>query len=165
MPEHVPCPHCSAQVPAGARFCQKCGRSVEKGAKESHHGPKPKKAPRGQSQFMIFAAGAVAVILLVWLGIGTVSRMNKSADHDAATSAPTAAMAIEGAGPIPDWLASAGKQMIADYTWAASHHDDLQYFPCFCGCYQSAGHVSNSECYYKRGAGNQITAYDSHAYG
>jgi len=63
-----------------------------------------------------------------------------------------------------DWV-KIDKSVIADYTWAAAHHDELQYFPCFCGCDKSAGHASNSSCYFKRDGNGQITAYDQHSYG
>lgn len=164
MAAGVRCPKCGATVPGGSRFCQSCGTTV------SGQSQPAKKKNGGSSQLKLFIAGALIITLLGSLAIFGIQRAKAAKEHTAEKApAPAAtavvASAIEGAGPMPDWLAKANKAIIADYSWAASHHNELQYFPCFCGCYQSAGHVSNSECYYKRDKGGRITAYDSHAYG
>ncbi|HWI61303.1 MAG TPA: PCYCGC motif-containing (lipo)protein [Symbiobacteriaceae bacterium] len=148
------CPKCGTKVPAGSRFCQSCGTTVT-----------------GTPRWRLIVAGALILVLLGSLGLFLgMRRGDHAADQAHLAPAPEKAPAavantIDGAGPMPDWLTKANKAVIADYNWAASHHGELQYFPCFCGCYQSAGHVSNSECYYKRDKGGKITAYDAHAYG
>lgn len=172
MPGPDSCPRCEGPLPAGARFCQECGAAIRAGAPagaKANGAPKapakrkaagPKRAPSATSRPTTWLAGGLAVLLLGALVIGGLARF-KPGD----TPAPTAPLtAIEGAGPIPAWLASAPREVIADYAWAAAHHDELQYFPCYCGCFSSAGHVSNSECYFRRGGG-KILAYDNHAYG
>jgi uncharacterized integral membrane protein len=160
----VQCPKCGANVPNGSRFCQSCGATVAGTAAKS---VKRSGAP---SQWMILMAGALVVILLGGLAMFGINRAKMAKQHDMAENPAPAGTAaaqtsIEGAGPMPDWLMKADKLVIADYKWAASHHDELQYFPCFCGCDKSAGHASNSSCYFKRDASGQITAYDSHSYG
>jgi len=123
-------------------------------------------APRGSgsSQWKVFLAGALVLVVLVGAGAFGLSRMK--AKQEPATQTPAGNPThIEGAGPMPQWLTSAPTAVVADYTWAAAHHNELQYFPCFCGCNQSAGHVSNSDCYYARDGKGTITAYDRHAYG
>ncbi|HYG57469.1 MAG TPA: PCYCGC motif-containing (lipo)protein [Symbiobacteriaceae bacterium] len=114
-------------------------------------------------QLKLFIAGALIIAVLTGGLLFGMSRIANQPDHTASAGAPPAA--IDGAGPMPAWLASANTAVIADYSWAASHHDELQYFPCFCGCDKSAGHVSNSDCYYVRDGKGTIARYDSHAYG
>lgn len=159
----VQCPKCGSNVPGGARFCQSCGATVTGNATPAA------KRSGGTSQWMILVAGALVVILVSGLAMFGINRAKMAKQHETAevtTPASSAAQtSIEGAGPIPAWLAKADKSVIADYTWAAAHHDELQYFPCFCGCDQSAGHASNSSCYFKRDGAGQIIAYDQHSYG
>lgn len=66
--------------------------------------------------------------------------------------------------PAPEWFAMADKAVQAEYTWAASHHDQLKYIPCYCGC-ESIGHTDNSTCYFTRNTAGEITGYDQHAVG
>lgn len=66
--------------------------------------------------------------------------------------------------PTPGWLSMADKAVQAEYTWAASHHDQLKYIPCYCGC-ENIGHTDNSTCYFTRDSAGQITRYDQHAVG
>jgi len=48
------------------------------------------------------------------------------------------------------------------YRYAVEHGDELQYIPCFCGCYRF-GHKSNRDCYVKAfNAGGTLT-FTSHA--
>lgn len=166
MAPSVQCPNCGTAVPGGSRFCQKCGTAVS-GGKAPAAAPKKKPPTTGNSQLKIFVAGALIIALLGSLAMYGIQRAKAAKEHAAAQTPAlnVASNSIEGAGPVPDWLGKANKYIQADYIWAASHHNELQYFPCFCGCYNSAGHVSNSECYYKRDKGGKITAYDSHAYG
>jgi hypothetical protein len=48
------------------------------------------------------------------------------------------------------------------YRYAVEHGDELQYFPCFCGCYQF-GHVSNRDCYVKAVNRDGTLTFTSHA--
>jgi hypothetical protein len=116
---------------------------------------------------MVFVAGTIVILLLAGLAIGGLSRISSKAPAATASASAEHDMQamVDMAGPMPAWLSSAGRTVVTEYTWAASHHNELQYFPCYCGCFNSAGHVSNSECYFKRDGGNRILAYDQHAYG
>ena len=167
MPDPVSCPKCSAKVPAGARFCQVCGASTAASGSPHARGAAKKSAPTKKPQWMILLAGSVVILLLAGLAIGGLSRMSaKAPAATAGTSGEHDMQAmVDMAGPMPNWLSASGKTVIAEYTWAASHHNELQYFPCYCGCFNSAGHVSNSECYFKRDGGKKILAYDQHAFG
>jgi hypothetical protein len=48
------------------------------------------------------------------------------------------------------------------YRYAVDHGDELQFMPCFCGCYRF-GHKSNRECYIKRVNGDGTLTFTSHA--
>lgn len=65
--------------------------------------------------------------------------------------------------PEPTWLKNALQPVREAYVYAASHHDELQYIPCYCGC--GAMHANNYACYFKRNGAGQVTGYDEHAYG
>lgn len=159
------CPSCSERVPPGSRFCQTCGSEMKARRPSPVKSPVPKRSNR-VSQPFVFAAGALVIILLTGLVIGGMTWARSREKHVAQSNATSpATTVIEGAGPMPAWLVAADASIIADYSWASEHHDELKYFPCFCGCYDSVGHVSNSDCYYKRGNENRILAFDQHAYG
>lgn len=150
MPTTQPCPKCSAQVPAGSRFCQVCGSSAAEGDRKTGKSG-------GGSQTKLFLAGAVAIILVmaaVLVGLGSGSGQSRSGS----------VAEIAGAGPIPDWLKNADPAIIADYAWAAQHHEELQYIPCYCGC-GSVGHTSNATCYYRWDKNGKALGYDAHALG
>lgn len=48
------------------------------------------------------------------------------------------------------------------YRYAAEHGDDLQYIPCFGGCYRF-GHKSNRDCYIKSFNSDGLVTFTSHA--
>jgi hypothetical protein len=48
------------------------------------------------------------------------------------------------------------------YRYAVEHGDDLQYMPCFCGCFRF-GHKSNRDCYIKESHQDGTLTFTSHA--
>src|SRR5713101_2723193 len=48
------------------------------------------------------------------------------------------------------------------YRYAVEHGDELQYIPCFCGCYRF-GHKSNRDCYIKAFNADGTLTFTSHA--
>ena len=48
------------------------------------------------------------------------------------------------------------------YRYAVEHGDELQYIPCFCGCYRF-GHRSNRDCYVKAFNADGRLTFTSHA--
>ena len=48
------------------------------------------------------------------------------------------------------------------YRYAVEHGDELQYIPCFCGCYRF-GHKSNRDCYIKSFNHDGTLTFTSHA--
>lgn len=102
---------------------------------------------------------AVAAVLAVSVGLGAFLMSRPS-------SKPTVAQRMEMPNtvpPMPDWLKGALQPVKEAYIFAASHHDELQYIPCYCGC--GGNHPSNSACYFRRDQKATVTAYDQHAYG
>lgn len=144
------CPHCGRAVPTAARFCQGCGGDVTGG--------------KGRSAKTIVSVVAVliAVGVLAFAGIQLTKPKSEPVAAPAKKERPTQ---IAGAGQMPMWLLSSDQQVQDDYIWAASHLEELQYIPCYCGCYESAGHTDNYACYFKRDATGKITSYDNHAVG
>jgi hypothetical protein len=63
-------------------------------------------------------------------------------------------------GRLPRFANSADTQRL--YRYAVEHGNELQYFPCFCGCYQY-GHVSNRDCYIKASNRDGTLTFTSHA--
>jgi ribosomal protein L40E len=159
MPPTVACPKCNARVPADARFCQVCGARTDGAARNS-------KRTGGRSRGKTWLAIGLVLVLLVG-AVAVVSGTFRSGGDSTGTIATSDALkSMEGmAGPMPAWLSSASKEVKTEYAWAVDHHDELQYFPCYCGCYDNAGHDSNYECYFQHNGNGQITGYDQHAYG
>ena len=63
-------------------------------------------------------------------------------------------------GQLPRFARTADTQRL--YRYAVEHGDELQYFPCFCGCYKF-GHASNRDCYIKAFNGDGTLTFTSHA--
>lgn len=156
------CPRCLAEVPSGSRFCQACGSAVTLAAAK-HPGGKRKS---NGFQLTTFLAGALVLILAAGAGVfGVRWAQRNRAEASSNPAGAGATLMVDGAGPMPTWLASAGTAVVQEYTWAASHHNELQYIPCYCGCYDTSNHTSNAECYFKWDGNGKPTAYDQHAFG
>lgn len=152
MSKPQPCPKCSAQVPANSRFCQECGADFTAAAS---------KPARASSQWMIFAAGALAIVVIVG---ATIALMGSKQPSQPATATAAVVTEIAAAGPLPAWLKTADPSIVADYAWAAEHYEELRYIPCYCGC-NSVGHTGNANCYYRWDKDGKIQGYDAHALG
>lgn len=61
---------------------------------------------------------------------------------------------------MPSWLAEADPLIKTEYIWAASHLQELQYIPCYCGCFEGDGHTDNFACYFDRDERGKITGYN-----
>ncbi|MGH7307429.1 MAG: PCYCGC motif-containing (lipo)protein [Candidatus Rokuibacteriota bacterium] len=48
------------------------------------------------------------------------------------------------------------------YRYAVEHGEELQYMPCFCGCYRF-GHTNNRDCYIKAFNRDGTLTFTSHA--
>lgn len=99
----------------------------------------------------------MALLIVVGAAGGTAWYI-RSSRHQAEMT-DVSADVIKGAPPMPDWLSSASPLIKTEYAWAATHLNELQYIPCYCGC-NGAGHTDNFACYYQRDAGGKILGYD-----
>ena len=63
-------------------------------------------------------------------------------------------------GQLPEFARTEDVQRL--YRYAVDHGDELQYIPCFCGCYRF-GHTSNRDCYIKSLNDNGTLTFTSHA--
>ncbi len=65
---------------------------------------------------------------------------------------------------MPDFLRDAPATVKEAYQYAMQHPDELEKYPCYCGC-RNMGHTSNRSCYIKEIAANGSITFDSHALG
>ena len=63
-------------------------------------------------------------------------------------------------GQLPEFAGRGEIQRL--YRYAVEHGDELQYMPCFCGCYRF-GHTSNRDCYIKSFNRDGTLTLTSHA--
>ncbi len=47
-------------------------------------------------------------------------------------------------------------QILEAYQFAVAHPDVLDYVPCYCGCYEEAGHESNTNCFVEEVHGETV---------
>lgn len=104
----------------------------------------------------------------LWLGGFTLALLLLVVGLTACSVKPTAKAAAvvlppPGAPAAPDWLATAPANVKEAYVWAAAHHKELQYIPCYCGCEQV--HGNNADCYFKWDGNSTIKDYEIHAFG
>lgn len=69
--------------------------------------------------------------------------------------------ATASAGTLPSFLKGKDDNMRAIYAAAAKHADVLDQLPCYCGCWESAGHKSNLNCFIVERNGDKVT-WDDH---
>lgn len=101
------------------------------------------------------AAGMGVVAWQLWPATGGstgASAVTKDAIGDQVQTVPR--------GQLPQFASTADLQRL--YRYAAEHGDELQYVPCFCGCYRF-GHKSNHDCYIKAQNGDGTLTFTSHA--
>ena len=98
------------------------------------------------------AAAGIAAWQVSRGGTGTASQVTTDAIGDQVQTLPK--------GQLPEF---AGTEEIRQlYRFAVEHGDELQYVPCFCGCYRF-GHTSNRDCYIKSFNRDGTLTFTSHA--
>jgi hypothetical protein len=67
---------------------------------------------------------------------------------------------------LPSWVSAPGtpKNSAVAYRFALERPDLLSQMPCYCGCGESAGHISNLDCFIKSRNGDQVV-FDQHGAG
>jgi len=105
----------------------------------------------------LYGAGVAGVAALtgwqLWpIGQGTAGTVTTDAIGDQVQRLPK--------GQSPEFARTGDIQRL--YRYAVEHGDELQYMPCFCGCYRF-GHKSNRDCYIKASHADGTLTYTSHA--
>ncbi len=105
----------------------------------------------------LYGAGATAVAALaawqIWpIRSGTATPVTTDAIGDHVQTLPR--------GQLPEFAGTGEIQRL--YRYAVEHGDELQYIPCFCGCYR-LGHKSNRDCYVKSLNRDGMLTFTSHA--
>ena len=107
-------------------------------------------------RFLASSVGATTAGLLTWRlwpeEVATAAPVTKDAIGDQIQRLPK--------GRLPQFAATEDLQRL--YRYAVEHGDELQYMPCFCGCYRF-GHKSNRDCYIKAFNADGTLTFTSHA--
>jgi hypothetical protein len=105
----------------------------------------------------LYGTGATAVVAVaawqMWpAGAGSAASVTTDAIGDKVQTLPR--------GQLPQFATTLDVQRL--YRYAVEHGDELQYMPCFCGCYRF-GHTSNRDCYIKAINPDGTLTFTSHA--
>jgi hypothetical protein len=63
---------------------------------------------------------------------------------------------------LPPFLDGAPAEVRTAYRFAINNHDELEHYPCSCGC-GAIGHTSNRDCYLQKPDGSGRMNFDNHA--
>jgi hypothetical protein len=63
---------------------------------------------------------------------------------------------------LPHFLDGSPEQVRTAYRFAINNHDELENYPCYCGC-GAMGHTSNRDCYLQKPDGSGRMSFDTHA--
>lgn len=65
--------------------------------------------------------------------------------------------------PLPEYVLNSSGTVQETYVMASEHPEVLEAVPCFCNCYETAGHTSNRDCFISgMGSNNEVTGWDPH---
>lgn len=63
---------------------------------------------------------------------------------------------------LPEYVANAKEEVRAAYIMAADYPEALASVPCYCGCYEQDGHISNLDCFVDSvDSKNAVTEWDA----
>lgn len=90
------------------------------------------------------------------LSIGMTTGCSSNSDKEEATL-------HEKHAPMPDYVQNTPDVVKEAYVMAAEHPDVVDAVPCYCNCYESAGHMSNRDCFIgEMGPNNEVVKWDAH---
>lgn len=94
---------------------------------------------------------SIVVFFALSLLVFTVGCSNEKQDSAAQNETPTFSFTYELGSN--DWSSLAlfqpSQKVIEAYQFAADYPEVLDYMPCYCGCYEDAGHINNTDCFVK----------------
>ena len=123
----------------------------------------------------ILVATSVAAVVAAAVGIWSVTRGDESGSQrpEAAESGFAGRFAGYEAAPEPngdlskvvwpDYVLAGGAEVKRLYEFQVTHGELMRYMPCFCGCGQNAGHMSNRDCYVREVNPDGSVVFDSMA--
>jgi hypothetical protein len=116
-----------------------------------------RRAPLISRRRLLYGAGATGVVAIaawqIWPAAGGRGMsVTTDAIGDQVQTLPT--------GQLPVFAGSGEVREL--YRYAVDHGDELQFMPCFCGCYRF-GHKSNRDCYVKTFNADSTLTFTSHA--
>ena len=139
----------------------------------------------GQWAFILtVVAAAIAIGILIMFGVSRLNQPDASVATAEVIPTPTS-NARSAAAPVdsteagramesndlpmpplpyvPQAAAGPAELMQQAYVFAAQNPDVLGYVPCYCGCGQTDGHLSNVDCFVKsRSSDGAVEAWDTH---
>ncbi|HAQ08726.1 MAG TPA: hypothetical protein DCR24_14900 [Bacillus bacterium] len=63
--------------------------------------------------------------------------------------------------PLPDYVLNASPIVKETYIMAAKYPEVISSVPCYCGCYEQDGHVSNLDCFIgEMGSDKEVLEWD-----
>lgn len=63
--------------------------------------------------------------------------------------------------PLPDYVLNSTPLVQETYIMAAQYPEVVASVPCYCGCYEEDGHISNLDCYVDQmGPNNEVIEWD-----
>ena len=80
----------------------------------------------------------------------------------ACSSSQTDAQDLVSSSPkeLPAYVKRFSQDIQQTYLMVAEHAETLAYMPCYCGCYDSHGHVSNLDCFVQEVKPNGEVVWD-----
>lgn len=130
-------------------------------AKQGAARPKAKKGPArpGVKRAVIVALVVTAAAVAIAAGIGVWKLTGDSSSADAGNKRSATVK-------FPSWVSAPGtpRGSLKAYQAAIDYYDELNNFPCFCGCGQSAGHKSVRDCFVDSMNGDKVL-FDNHGAG
>jgi hypothetical protein len=106
----------------------------------------------------------------LWIGLSLAALVacnsNKQASHDGHAAADHAGKDIQektaSLQVLPKFLDNQREEIKLTYQLAGLSADLLQWVPCYCGCGESAGHLSNKNCFIKEINQDGSVVWDDH---
>ncbi|MFD2171655.1 PCYCGC motif-containing (lipo)protein [Tumebacillus lipolyticus] len=129
-----------------------CGTTEKTAQNDEHAGHDHPATNNGGSGSTGHPAGAQAEAYKT-LKVGESVKLTTIGDLQEATANKTS---------LPAFLMNKNAKMKDSYKAAVENVDILQYIPCYCGCGEHAGHMSNAECFVRDVRPDGVVVWDDH---
>lgn len=96
---------------------------------------------------MKFHKFLIPMVITTFVMTGCSATNDKQDDHEHSQASPKLEYKIGS----NDWSVvtslTNSPEILEAYQFAVEHPEVLNYMPCYCGCYEEAGHTSNTNCF------------------